>query len=135
MSNLARKIERAQARKAVKSASDPKELAKHIQSLPLALSALSKVSAQLDDAQTAIVQMLGELDAQDYEARRQRAVFLRMLMEVLRNPRSLQNHPEGLVTGVLEKEEDVRLEYTTMMALVSAFSTEEASSDDAEKEA
>src|SRR5579863_3096213 len=67
---MARKIERLQARKAGVAASNPQ-----------ALQSLDKVGAQLNETRDAIIQILREMDYQDFENRRQRAVNLRMQID------------------------------------------------------
>ena len=133
MSGFGRKISRRHMREIAKQ-HDTKVLAKQLDTLPQALSLIKSLSDNLNDAQKAIVQMLGEMDATDFEVRRQRAVFLRMHIDAMadRAPSIWTGRTwEGAATQItkdehiqkmMEYEEQVRVEYDTMFALVAAFS-------------
>jgi DNA-binding MurR/RpiR family transcriptional regulator len=125
MGNLARKVERLQARKNGIKKADPAALLRSIQTLPQALGSLDKVAKQLDDSQTAIVQMLQELDYQDFETRRQRAVSLRMQVDtglgVSPLTKVATDFPEVYAEAVLEYEAQLRAEYDAMFWVVKLF--------------
>jgi biotin operon repressor len=121
--SFSRKLVRKQMRELAKSGIDAKVLTKQVETLPQALALLKEIISQLNDAQTAVVQVLQELDAKDFELRRQRAVFLRMHMEMARHAGSIVN--PGDPQRVLELEETVRGEYDAMFGLVAAFSQEQ----------
>ena len=134
MGNLARRIERRQALKATKGANDPKTILKNLNTLPQALGALNKLGQQLDEAQTAIVQVLDELEYQDYEARRQRAVSLRMEIDrgVEKAPSAWRPTGEGdrvrvpedqFVSSMVAYEEQLRAEYDAIFAFVRLFTS------------
>lgn len=88
-----------------------------------AMELLKTMSAQLDDTQTALYQVLGELDRQDLEIRRQRAVSLRMMIEMVggaeitrlsTNQNQIWQDP---IQAYLEKEEQYRAEYDAIFAI------------------
>lgn len=120
--SLARRVERLQARKAGAAAADPKKLLRDLQTLPKALGSLDKVSQHLDDTQKAIVQILREMDYQDFENRRQRAVQLRMQIDI-----GLSKVPvaglsaDEYVTAMMIYEDQLRAEYDAVVGLVNLF--------------
>lgn len=91
---------------------------RNIQSLPQALGLLNKVSQQLAESQTAIVQILEELDYQDFEARRQRAIVLRMAIDARGGSQPVTVSPEKYTEAMLEYETRLRAEYDAMFWIV-----------------
>ncbi len=130
MGSVGRRMLRQQQRASAKMATDPQVLAKSIQSLPAVLEQVKGLDSLIQDAQMAVVQMLGEMDAFERESRRQRAVFLRMLIDS-RHPTSgfttndmwpaREWTMEGVASSVLSQEERLRLEYDAIMAIVNSF--------------
>jgi hypothetical protein len=128
---MARKIERLQARKAGVAASNPQALLKNLQTVPKALESLDKVGAQLNETRDAIIQILREMDYQDFENRRQRAVNLRMQIDTeLGKAPSAWREAEGervripqdeYVAAMMIYEDQLRAEYDACVSLVRLF--------------
>jgi hypothetical protein len=111
--SLGRKMRRAQARELAKTP----ELAK-------AVGSLKGLRPAIDDTQTAVVQVLEELDNLDYQVRRQRAVFLRMVMEIkgAYKPKFVINHhtksePSDPLEEAQELEKQYCFEYDALYAI------------------
>jgi hypothetical protein len=130
MSGFGRKIARKQALRLAKE-HDTKALAKQVETLPQALSLIKDLHKNLEDAQKAVVQVLGELDVLDFEQRRQRAVSLRMQIDagngrapvawIEGDGERIKASDEEFMQAMLEYEDQLRGEYDAVFALVSAF--------------
>jgi len=109
---------------------DTRMLAKQVETLPEALGLIKDLHKDLHDAQQAVVQVLKELDSVDFEARRQRAVFLRMHIDAQagRAPKAgwvlgtkYAAEFEAYIKAMLAYEEEIRGEYDAIFGLVMAF--------------
>lgn len=109
--SFARKMRRSQERKMAKRTD-----------FTNAVKGLGGLRPAIDDTQTAVMQVLTELDQVDLEIRRQRAVFLRMVMEMRMGKKSflvdgLAKLPKDHIQDVLDQEEQYRIEYDVIFAI------------------
>jgi len=115
--SVARRQKRAQASKLTKRAD-----------FVNAVGGLAGLKPAIEDTQTAVFQILGELDNIEYEMRKQRMVFLRMVMEMKSSHHAkktsfvITNHaaPEpkaNPVEDVLALEGQYRAEYDAIFSI------------------